>query len=537
MGDLTSLRCDAWLLPADLRGQVTRAWWSKLTPEVQDDLRHFGNGQRDVPTGWGYDGARVTPIPSSLNAPGRPAIYLGIIGGPGRDAGWYVEAARQFVAAVDPATSDVVRSTRRTKPLAALPLVGSGVGGGRLRAGGIAAELVPALYDLAAEHDLDVALVLDRESTFAAAQNARAALLKDRDQASAPASWGNLTADALAQGRRLATKARERKLALFLGAGVSDGAGLPGWTRLLDLLAEDVESLSSDEKDALNRISSLDRARLIQKKLGARSKLGEKIRQHLGTPYYSLTHGLLASLPVAEVATTNYDCLFEHASNAVKNPVAVLPYDAVGERSRWLVKLHGCVNHPSDIVLTREDYLRYRDGRSALIGIVQAMLVTRHSLFVGFSLNDDFFHQIVDDVRRTFETRASRSVRDCFGTVLQLGRNPTWESLWQDELRFVDFGTSPSDAEAKRKVEIFLDYLLFQATDVTLPILDPAYAALLGRGEEKLRNRLLDLCELEQDSDVLQTTSWQLLARTLKRFKGDYDGVPPKARRTTQRRS
>jgi hypothetical protein len=43
-----------------------------------------------------------------------------------------------------------------------------------------------------------------------------------------------------------------------------------------------------------------------------------------------------------------------------------LPYqDAKGNGHRdkggkWILKMHGCVTHPEDIVLTREDYIRYK---------------------------------------------------------------------------------------------------------------------------------------------------------------------------------
>ena len=51
-------------------------------------------------------------------------------------------------------------------------------------------------------------------------------------------------------------------------------------------------------------------------------------------------------------------------------------------------------------VLTRGDYLRYADRRAALAGIVQALLITREMLFVGFSLKDENFFRIADDVRK-----------------------------------------------------------------------------------------------------------------------------------------
>src|SRR5204863_3761944 len=108
----------------------------------------------------------------------------------------------------------------------------------------------------------------------------------------------------------------------------------------------------------------------------------------------------LAALPVDEVVTTNYDTLFEQASDAVRKPITVLPYKRHIEGRRWLLKMHGCVTHPEDIVLTRENFLTYRERREALSGIVQALLITRHMLFIGFSLEDDNFHSIVRAVRR-----------------------------------------------------------------------------------------------------------------------------------------
>jgi len=72
--------------------------------------------------------------------------------------------------------------------------------------------------------------------------------------------------------------------------------------------------------------------------------------------------------------------------------VSVIPHKpltsergAVAERG-WLLKLHGCVTRPEEIVLSRDDYMAYDSSRSALAGIVQAMMLTKHMLFVGFSL-------------------------------------------------------------------------------------------------------------------------------------------------------
>src|SRR5207302_7615765 len=48
-------------------------------------------------------------------------------------------------------------------------------------------------------------------------------------------------------------------------------------------------------------------------------------------------------------------------------------------------------HHPEDIVLTRSDYLAMPRQYGALIGLVQGMLMMRHMMFVGYSLQDEDF--------------------------------------------------------------------------------------------------------------------------------------------------
>ena len=62
--------------------------------------------------------------------------------------------------------------------------------------------------------------------------------------------------------------------------------------------------------------------------------------------------------------------------------------------------MHGCVTRPEEIVLTKQDYIRYSDRFAALSGIVQSLLLTKHLLFVGFSLDDDNFIRIYDSVKK-----------------------------------------------------------------------------------------------------------------------------------------
>lgn len=106
------------------------------------------------------------------------------------------------------------------------------------------------------------------------------------------------------------------------------------------------------------------------------ASLGSLAARRLNIKYPSLTHAVLSAMPVTEVVTTNYDRLFEIASRAIGRAVSVLPHAPERAPFRWLLKMHGCIDAPDDIELTRQDSLRYEQHRAVLAGIVQELLIT-----------------------------------------------------------------------------------------------------------------------------------------------------------------
>lgn len=89
-----------------------------------------------------------------------------------------------------------------------MPLVGTGRGGAAKRAGDVASELLPALEEKAAQHDVDVALVMLDANAFAAVQAARR-----RAHAS---GFHELGEELQAEARRLATLANVVNWCCFL---------------------------------------------------------------------------------------------------------------------------------------------------------------------------------------------------------------------------------------------------------------------------------------------------------------------------------
>jgi hypothetical protein len=171
--------------------------------------------------------------------------------------------------------------------------------------------------------------------------------------------------------------------------------------------------------------------------------------------------------------------------------------------------MHGCVSQPEDIVLTREDFLRYEHRRAALAGIVQALLLTKHMLFIGFSLRDENFHRIADAVRRA---RGARHTAQKLGTVVRIESDPMLETLWKDDLAFVHL-------DGPRRLEIFLDYLLASTRAPLSHVLDPRYAGTLSGPERALGERLARFLA-EVPSDAKSGAAWDEVKRLVERLGG-----------------
>lgn len=420
-----------------------------------------------------------------------------------------MEGVLQFVREATSALRGSSALNGRARHLLAVPLVGTGAGGGGAIKGDVVRLLVETLTEAAAESGVDIVLVTNTGSAFAAAQSARRQLIE------AGHRWGELGPTLTSAADGLAADALAGRLVLFLGAGVGVGAGLPAWGDLLDRLAK-VAGVGAAERAAMrDRLTPTDRALLVERRLATMNlSLGEAVADQLRGGRCSLAHQLLAGLPVSEAATMNYDALFETAWRAAGRSPAVLPYQPAADRDSWLLKMHGTLESPADIVPTRDDYLRYAERRAALAGIVQALLITRRMLFVGFSLSDENFHRIAHDVRQALGSSAEKTP---FGTALLLRREPLMQELWRGDVDCVALTDDASGPEAGRLVEVFLDYLLLRASSNADHLLDPAYAGVLTPAESAMREHL-ERFVAEVPGVALESAAWVKIEGLLRRF-------------------
>lgn len=491
-GDLTKIACDAILIPTDGSFRIEPYWRGVVTRDC-------------LPLDWGR--RSVIELPDEFRSDStdgdKIAVWLGNIGQVGDHSGFKIFEGkiREFIINAKSvcATERPNRLYKWTKLRFALPVVGSAKGGGNQRRGDLLKGLVRTLQELAHEHDVDIILVTASDKAYAAAQRARTGSLGSADLTQ---YWGLDNRALIDKAKVLAESAIERHLVLFLGSGVSAGAGLPTWARLLDGLAA-AAGLGEDVRKHLREKDARDYATLIERRMTERQRrLRDQIAEDLAAQCYSLQHGLLASLPSKEAVTTNFDTLFEVAATTGRRKLAVLPNDPRDSGGRWLLKMHGSIDDPDRIVITRSDFLDMPRQYGALLGLVQGLLLMRHMMFVGYSLKDEDFQELI------YEVRAARGGTAGRGTVLTLFRDELNEELWSHDMEVVSMvdnpsGDSPIVEYAARQLEIFLDLVGYFSTTCSAFFLDDTYKELVtDKQEESLRRTLKELAAKTADAGV-----------------------------------
>lgn len=217
--------------------------------------------------------------------------------------------------------------------------------------------------------------------------------------------------------KELIEKYKEGKVILFVGAGISMNLGLTNWEKLIDLMAEELGVDSRRYKQYGNFLA------LAEFYLLKRGNLGQ-LRSWLDKEWHTLNYGILERSKIHEyiakghfpiIYTTNYDNWIEIAHDYYGIPynkiVTVSDISEQCENVREIVKFHGDFSDDNSIVLTESSYLERLQFESPLDIKLQADILGKTVLFIGYSLSDINIRQLFYKLNNLWKQEQSCSVK------------------------------------------------------------------------------------------------------------------------------
>lgn len=237
-----------------------------------------------------------------------------------------------------------------------------------------------------------------------------------------------------------------------------DGLPLPSWPWLVNRMFERlVFASSAHERRALFEFFSeegpLDCAQLFRQSVGEANYREFLVGQFDAGRYEFVqatpSHEALVALQLPLLFTTNYDELIETAYLQARQPLRVSITEAEFKAHRratgpHLVKLHGSINQPDTVVLTRSDYAKARVERREMLDYLRHELAGAGFLFVGFSLSDPNFNAVHDDLRLVYgmNVPASYTVQGRRNSIKEnylrsLDVNTVWLDGWNETPDFL----------------------------------------------------------------------------------------------------
>jgi hypothetical protein len=186
---------------------------------------------------------------------------------------------------------------------------------------------------------------------------------------------------------------RNGHLIPFIGAGLSVPLGLPSWTSLIDVIAE---QLGYDPRVFRLNGNSYQLAEYYVATKGSigplRSEMDRLFNPTDAAIASSRSHTALVDMRLPVIYTTNYDRIIERAFALKKidchtvasiDDIATAPLDAT-----QVIKFHGTFDDDASLVLTESSYFDRLEFESAIDIKLRADMLGKCLLFIGYSLTD-----------------------------------------------------------------------------------------------------------------------------------------------------
>lgn len=205
-----------------------------------------------------------------------------------------------------------------------------------------------------------------------------------------------------------------RRTVLFLGSGVTasartrSGARIRQWDEFLRYVAEKVvdENLRALVVRLVGEKDYLLACELVRDALG-REVWQEELRNEFAQAgEVSNLHRAIISLNQRIIITTNFDKLIESAWQDCNPTATHYPqifskisddvFRVMRDNRDYIVKLHGSIDDPDDMIFAKSDYNKNAYGNWAYTRFIETLLTTYTFVFIGFSMNDPAISFLVE---------------------------------------------------------------------------------------------------------------------------------------------
>lgn len=246
---------------------------------------------------------------------------------------------------------------------------------------------------------------------------------------------------------------REGNIVLWVGAGFSHIAGYPSGKELGQI----IKNKAKPEHQIFFENKELDGIAEEFAQLYSRRELEQILIDVFSEePKNVDIFKTITDIPQIEtIITTNYDRTFEkvYGKNITK---IVLDNDILKSKEKDKVKLykiHGCIDFPEKIIITKSDYVDYYNkNRYDLLWNELKSIVAKNSvLFIGYSFEDHNIKSIFEDVL----TRLGPNHNDYYLITRNLPEHKQ-QVLEKYSIKYLKMGAEEAISEIAKAIEKFL---------------------------------------------------------------------------------
>ena len=207
---------------------------------------------------------------------------------------------------------------------------------------------------------------------------------------------------------RLIKLVREEKVSLFIGAGFSIKAQAPSVSMLCDAILAQLDNEQQREEHKNDSLPDLAEFYVEDICCGSRNSLIDCVQNlFYFEPANMDDHQALAKIPhFHNIFTTNYDTLLEDSYEKKDCQVIRKDIDCTYiDKSKpvRVFKIHGDFVNQDFVVITANDFKNFFKSKynPLMWNVVKQEFLTKHILFIGYSLSDDNIIDIIKNISKS----------------------------------------------------------------------------------------------------------------------------------------